>query len=48
MSHGGGFIEVQGTGERRPVLPEELGELLGLAATGIAQIQKIQEAALKE
>jgi len=48
MSHSGGFIEVQGTGERRPVRPEEFGELLGLAATGIAKIQKIQEAALKE
>jgi ribonuclease PH len=48
MSHGGGFIEVQGTGERRPIQPEEFGELLGLAAQGIAEIQKIQEAALKE
>jgi ribonuclease PH len=43
MSHGGGFIEVQGTGEKRPISPEEFGELLGLAAHGISQIQKIQE-----
>ena len=46
MSHDGGFIEVQGTGEKRPVSPEELGELLGLAAHGINEIQKIQEDAL--
>ncbi len=47
MSHGGGFIEVQGTGEKRPIIPEELGELLGLAAHGILEIQKIQEDALQ-
>ena len=46
MSHSGGFIEVQGTGERRPIQPEEFGELLGFAAQGISEIQKIQEAAL--
>ena len=46
MSHEGGFIEVQGTGEKRPILPEELGELMGLAAHGISLIQKIQEDAL--
>ncbi len=47
MAHGGGFIEVQGTGEKRPIGPEEFGELLGLAAIGIGEIQKIQEAALR-
>ncbi len=46
MAHSGGFIEIQGTGERRPISPEELGTLLGLAAQGIADIRKIQEAAL--
>lgn len=46
MSHIGGFIEVQGTGEKRPIQPEEFGELLGLAAQGLLQIQKIQEEAL--
>lgn len=46
MSHSGGFIEVQGTGEKRPIAPEQFGELLGLAAHGIAQIQKIQEETL--
>lgn len=47
MSHGGGFIEVQGTGEKRPISPEEFGELLGLAAGGILGIQSIQEEALR-
>ncbi len=47
MSHGGGFIEVQGTGEKRPIAPEQLGELLGLAAHGISQIRKIQEETLR-
>lgn len=46
MAHDGGFIEVQGTGEKRPIQPEEFGVLLGYAAQGIAEIQKIQEEAL--
>ncbi len=47
MSHEGGFIEVQGTGEKHPIEPEQFGELLGLAAHGISQIRKIQEETLR-
>ena len=47
MSHGGGIIEIQGTGEKRPVQTVELRALLSLAARGIADIQKIQEEALE-
>ena len=48
MSHGGGIIEIQGTGEKRPLLPTELRTLLSFASRGITEIQKIQEEALKE
>ena len=47
MSHGGGIVEIQGTGEQRPFLPSELTTLLTYAKEGIKQIQKIQEDALK-
>lgn len=47
MARSGGFIEVQGTGERHPIAPDQMGALLGLAAKGITEIQKIQEAALQ-
>ena len=43
MSHNGGIVEIQGTGEQRPFLPTELTLLLAYAREGIAQIQKIQE-----
>jgi ribonuclease PH len=46
LSHRGGIIEVQGTGERRPMLPDEFSVLMAYAAAGVEQIQKIQRAAL--
>ena len=46
MSHNGGIVEIQGTGEQRPFLPAELTLLLAYAREGIAQIQKIQEGVL--
>lgn len=47
MSHRGGIIEIQGTGEKRPLLPTELRTLLSFASRGISEIQKIQEDAQK-
>ncbi len=46
LSHSGGIIEVQGTGEKRPMTPEEFAALMAYAAAGADEIQKIQEAAL--
>jgi len=46
MAHGGGIIEVQGTGERRPMQRGELDTLLAYAQEGIKQIQQIQKEAL--
>ncbi len=45
-SHSGGIIEVQGTGEKRPMTPEEFAALMAYAAAGAEEIQKIQKAAL--
>ena len=46
MSHDDGVIEVQGTGEARPMTRDEFDALLELARSGIHEIQKIQEEAL--
>lgn len=46
LSHGGGIIEVQGTGEKRPMSPEEFTALMAYASAGAEQIRKIQKAAL--
>jgi ribonuclease PH len=46
FSHSGGLIEVQGTGEKRPISPDEFAALMEYAAAGAEQIQKIQKAAL--
>lgn len=46
LSHSGGIIEVQGTGEKRPMTPDEFAALMAYAAAGAGEIQKIQEAAL--
>jgi ribonuclease PH len=46
LAHGGGLIEVQGTGERRPMAPEEFAMLMSYAAAAAEQIRKIQRAAL--
>ena len=46
MADNGGFIEIQGTAEGEPFQPEELSAMLELAKKGIAEITKIQQAAL--
>ena len=46
MSHSGGIIEVQCTGERRPISRKELDALLDYAADGVGAIKKIQEKVL--
>ncbi|MEO0882420.1 MAG: ribonuclease PH [Pseudomonadota bacterium] len=46
MSSDGGFIEVQGTGEERPMTRAELEELLRLAEKGCSDLFDAQKAAL--
>lgn len=46
MSHGGGIIEVQCTGEKRPMTRSELDTLLEYAKDGIEVITEIQEKVL--
>ena len=46
LSHSGGIIEVQGTGEKRPMKPDEFAALMAYASAGAEEIQKIQRAAL--
>ena len=48
MTAGGGIIEVQGTAEGAPFSRAELDTLLELAAAGIGDIVKAQQAALAE
>lgn len=48
MTDGGGFIEVQGTGEDGEFSGEELQQMIALAQNGIAQLFSAQQAALKE
>jgi ribonuclease PH len=47
MTHSGGFVEVQGTAEGRPYSRAQLDALVDLAADGIADIAKAQQAALE-
>ncbi|MEL7128753.1 MAG: ribonuclease PH [Pseudomonadota bacterium] len=47
MSSDGGFIEVQGTGEDRPMTRPELDELLRLAEKGCTELFQAQRAALE-
>jgi ribonuclease PH len=47
MSHKGEYLEVQGTGERRPIAPDELHELLDLAARGTRRMAELQKEALE-
>jgi len=47
MSHDGGIIEVQGTGEARPMTAEELHILLDYAKHGIETIRLMQQEALE-
>ncbi|MEM8636362.1 MAG: ribonuclease PH [Pseudomonadota bacterium] len=46
MSSDGGFIEVQGTGEERPMTRAELDEMLRLAEKGCAELFEAQRTAL--
>tara|TARA_R110002073_G_scaffold65268_2_gene163051 strand:- start:112 stop:837 length:726 start_codon:yes stop_codon:yes gene_type:complete len=46
MSSDGGFIEVQGTGEERPLSRKELDEMLRLAEQGCNMLFEAQRAAL--
>tara|TARA_R110000782_G_scaffold12662_2_gene37704 strand:+ start:741 stop:1466 length:726 start_codon:yes stop_codon:yes gene_type:complete len=46
MSSDGGFIEVQGTGEERPLSRKELDEMLRLAELGCNELFAAQRAAL--
>ena len=46
MSSDGGFIEVQGTGEERPMTRDELNEMMRLAEKGCRELFKAQEAAI--
>jgi ribonuclease PH len=48
MNDRGGFIEVQGTAEGATFSRGEMDSMLGLAAAGIADIIKIQQAALAD
>ena len=44
----GELVEVQGTGERRSFLRQELDALLDLAFAGIAELAQVQRASLGE
>ncbi len=46
MTGDGGLVEVQATAERTPLSRAHLDELLALAATGIEQLQVLQEQAI--
>lgn len=46
MTGDGGLVEVQATAERTPLSRAHLDELLALAATGIEQLQLLQEQAI--
>ena len=48
MTGGGRLVEVQGTAEGAPFTREALGRLLDLAALGIAELTRLQQAALAE
>ena len=48
MTGDGGLVEVQATAERTPLSRAHLDELLALAAGGIEQLRRAQEAALAE
>ncbi len=47
MSSDGGFIEVQGTGEERPMTRAELANLLELAEKGCHELFEVQRAVLE-
>ncbi len=47
MSSDGGFIEVQGTGEERPMTRAELDEMMRLAEKGCRELFEVQKAAIE-
>jgi len=47
MNDGGGFIEVQGTAEGHAFRRSEMDAMLGLAEKGIAELIRLQRAALQ-
>lgn len=47
LTAGGGIVEIQGTAEEKPFLPEQFTELMGLARTGVDQLVDAQRQALK-
>jgi len=47
MNEAGQFIEVQGTAEAAPFAPDDLQAMLALATTGVAELIKVQRAALE-
>ena len=48
MTADGGFVEIQGTAEGEPFTREGMNTMLDLAASGIADLLKIQQAALSQ
>ena len=48
MTGGGRLVEVQGTAEGAPFTRDALGRLLDFAAQGIAELTRLQQAALEE
>jgi len=46
MSSDGGFIEIQGTGEERPMTRAELDEMMQLAEKGCMELFEMQKAAI--
>jgi ribonuclease PH len=48
MSGSGGIIEIQGTGEKRPMSRDELEELIRLATVGTGRLFALQKQALAE
>ena len=48
MTADGGFVEIQGTAEGEPFTREAMNAMLDLAASGIADLLKMQQAALSK
>lgn len=48
MSHGGGIIEIQGTGEKRPFSPSELTKIINISLKALSDISIIQKDALEK
>ena len=46
MTSKGGFVEVQGTAEDKPFMPEELNTMLAMANKGIKELLALQKASL--